>query len=114
MEKAFVLLAVLSAYPPIRLPAQSPQPTISLSQNPVRSGTVTLRWTPAGTGPAQVAIYSLLGTPVAAATLDPDPGRWVWDARVQGAGLDAANGAYLIVVTRGDGRKLRRRIIVEH
>ena len=88
------------------------EPAIEVSQNPVRSGSVTLRWAPAGSGPAQVFIYSLFGTPVAGATLLPDPGRWMWDVRTRG--LPVANGAYIVVVTRGDGRRIRRRLIVAH
>lgn len=88
------------------------EPTIAVSQNPVRSGSVTLTWTPAGSGPEQVFVYSLLGTPVAGATLPRDTGRWTWDARTHG--LDVANGPYFVVVTRGDGRRMRRRIIVAH
>ncbi len=86
------------------------EPAIDVSQNPVRGGSVTLRWASAGSGPARVFIYSLLGTPVAGATLLPDPGRWVWDGRTRG--LPVANGAYIVVVTRGDGRRIRRRLIV--
>lgn len=117
----FLGVASLTALPTYRLSAQdtavtgAPQlraaePTIGLSQNPLRTGTVTFLWTPAGTGPAQVAVYSVVGTPVATATMLPDPGRYVWDGT--GQGHNVVNGAYLVVVTRGDGKRLRRRLIV--
>lgn len=116
-----IALAILAAWSAGRLAAQdtafsgAPQlraaePTIGLSQNPLRAGTVTFLWTPAGTGPAQVTVYSATGTPVATATMLPDPGRYVWDGSSQGQ--DVVNGAYLVVVTRGDGKRIRRRLIV--
>ncbi len=73
---------------------------------------MVFRWPKASSGPATVAIYSLLGTPVAAVTLDPDPGRWAWYGRT-GGGEAVTNGAYLVVVVRGDGARMRRRLIVE-
>lgn len=88
------------------------EPAIALSQNPLLTGTVVMLWAAAGTGPAQVFVYSALGTPVAGATMLPDPGRWEWDGRTEG--VDVANGAYFVVVIRGDGRRLRRRLIVAH
>jgi hypothetical protein len=83
---------------------------IAVSANPVRGDQVTLHW-PAGTGVARVEIFSLTGTRVAEASFASDPGRWVWDLTV-GAGQRAANGAYAVVVTREDGTRLRRRLLV--
>ena len=105
-----VLLAALTV--PTVLSAQSP--TLSLSSNPLTSSpdSVVFRWPRASSGPATVAVYSLLGTPVATATLDPDPGRWAWYGRTTG-GAAVTNGAYLVVVVRGDGARMRRRLIVE-
>lgn len=107
---AFVLLlaAPLAAQ---TAPTAAP-PTIALSQNPLRSGSVTFRWAAAGSGPARVIVYSLLGTPVASAVMLPDSGAWTWDGSVGGA--PAANGAYIVTVTRGDGKRMRHRLIVAH
>jgi len=84
--------------------------TLDVSENPVRSGSVTLRWPP-GTGTAHVDVFSLTGTRVTSATLGIDPGRWVWDLTTL-AGRPVANGAYFVVVTQADGTRLRRRLLV--
>lgn len=98
------------------LTPRAAQDAISVSQNPVRSGSVTLRWTPAGTGAEQVSIFSALGTPLTVETLPAGTGRFVWDGKTgpPGARVDVANGPYYVVVLRGDGRRLRRRLIVAH
>jgi hypothetical protein len=83
---------------------------VEISANPVTVAPVTLRW-PLGSGAARVDIYSLSGTRIAGATLAPDPGRWVWDLTTD-AGRDVANGAYGIVITLGDGTRIRRRLLV--
>ncbi len=107
-------LSLPTAGPPVRPTAVFQTPTLSLSANPLTAAadSVVLHWPKAASGPATVAIYSLLGTPVVSATLDPDPGRWVWYGRT-GNGASVTNGAYIIVVVRGDGTRMRRRIIVE-
>jgi hypothetical protein len=83
---------------------------LMVSANPVRGDQVTLHW-PAGAGSARLDVYSVVGSRIAGATFPVDPGRWVWDLTV-GAGQRAANGAYIIVVTREDGSRLRRRLLV--
>ncbi len=107
-------MPLLAAYPTSRLADFFQAPSLSLSANPLTAAadSVVLHWPKAANGPATIAIYSLLGTPVVAATLDPDPGRWVWYGRT-GNGASVTNGAYIIVVVRGDGTRMRRRIIVE-
>ena len=98
-------------------PAVAQAPAIAVSQNPLRSGTVTLRWPAAAAGNARVEIFSLLGTPVVSVDAGPDVGLWRWDGTIlrsqqQAGGPQVANGAYLVVVTRGDGQRLRRRLVV--
>lgn len=110
-----MLVPFLAASPPGR-PADAVQgPSLSLSANPLTADpdSVVLRWPKAANGPATIAIYSLLGTPVVTAVRDPDPGRWVWYGTTTN-GASVTNGAYLIVVVRGDGARMRRRIIVRH
>jgi len=43
--------------------------------------------------------------------LPADPGLWRWDLTTR-AGFVVANGAYALVVTRGDGVRYRRRLFV--
>ena len=105
------LMAALALAAVVRT-AAAQVPTVAVSQNPLRAGTVTLLWPAAGTGPASVAVYSALGTPIQSATLDPDPGKWVWDG-TRSDGAPVVNGLYLIVVVRGDGHAMRRRLVVE-
>ena len=91
--------------------AQSPG--LSLSTNPLTANpdSVVFRWPKAASGPATIAVYSVLGTPIAGGTVDPDPGRWVWRGTTSG-GAPVVNGAYFVVVVRGDGARMRHRIIV--
>jgi len=83
---------------------------VEVSANPVTTAPVTLRW-PSGTGSARVEIYSLTGTRITGVNLAPDPGRWVWDLTTE-AGREVANGPYGIVISRSDGTRLRRRLLV--
>jgi hypothetical protein len=83
---------------------------VEVSANPVRQGPVTLRW-PAGLTAARVEIFSALGARVLDRTLPQDPGRWVWSLET-GGGDPVVNGLYLVVVTRGDGARFRRRLFV--
>jgi hypothetical protein len=83
---------------------------VEVSANPVTAAPVTLRW-PAAGGAARVDIFSLTGTRVAGASLPTDPGRWVWDLTTTTGGT-VANGAYGVVITLGDGTRLRRRLLV--
>jgi hypothetical protein len=106
-----VSLAASDTLVPRLFNARSAQaPGIETSANPVRGTSVTLRWA-AGTGNSRVEIFSVMGTRVNAAILSPDPGRWVWDLTTE-RGQAAANGGYYIVVTLGDGTRLRRRLLV--
>jgi hypothetical protein len=91
-------------------PAQAPVSVVAFSANPVRNGPVTIRW-PAGQGTARVEVFTPLGARVAGATLSSDPGRWQWDLTSSSGGL-VTNGVYLVVVTRADGTRLRRRLFV--
>ncbi len=84
--------------------------TIEISANPVRAAPLVLRW-PAATGSARADVFSLTGTRVMTASLGSDPGRWSWDLTNE-SGQGITNGAYFIVVTRGDGSQLRRRVLV--
>jgi hypothetical protein len=91
-------------------PTSAPASAVAFSANPVRAGTVTIRW-PAGQGTARVEVFTPLGAPIAGATLPSDPGRWQWDLTSSSGGL-VTNGVYLVVVTRADGTRLRRRLFV--
>jgi len=104
------LIGLLSAAPPAHPMRAGQAPAIDVSANPVRGSSVTLHW-PAGTGNAVVEVFSVMGTRVTTATLAPDPGRWVWDLTTE-QGRPAANGGYYLVVTLGDGTRLRRRLLV--
>jgi hypothetical protein len=90
--------------------AQAPPGGVALSANPVQGASVTFRW-PAGTGAARVGIYSQLGALVAGYTIAADTGALTWDLRTSD-GTAVANGAYIVVVTRGDGARYRRRVLV--
>jgi hypothetical protein len=103
---ASLCIAIAAAAPA----AGQAAPSLAVNANPVRGSSVVLTW-PAGTARATLHIYSQLGTVLLAQALDPDPGRFEWDLRVA-AGGDVANGAYLLVVTRADGLRLRRRLVV--
>jgi len=93
-----------------RTPSVTRAPSVEVSANPVKTAPVTLRW-PAGGGSAQIDIFSLTGTRIAGASLPVDPGRWVWDLTTVTGG-EVANGAYGVVITLGDGTRLRRRLLV--
>jgi hypothetical protein len=83
---------------------------IDVSANPVRAAPVVLRW-PVTSGSARAEVFSFTGARVVAVSLGADPGRWSWDL-TNAAGQRIANGAYFLVVTRGDGTQLRRRILI--
>jgi hypothetical protein len=83
---------------------------VEVSANPVRVGPVTLRW-PAGTAGARIEIFSALGSRIAGESLPQDPGRWVWTLETAG-GAPVTNGMYVVVVTRSDGARFRRRLFV--
>ncbi len=105
-----VLSATAVAFTPPRLHAQAAAPGIQVSANPVRSAPVHLHW-PAGAGDVRVAIFSHLGTRIVNAVLPSDPGTFVWDLTTE-RGEPVANGAYAVVVSRADGRRFRRRLLV--
>lgn len=90
--------------------ATPPAPAIEVSANPVRTPPVAIRW-PAGTGVARVDVFTILGTRVATESFASDPGLWRWNVETT-AGAPLANGVYLIVVSRSDGTRLRRRIFI--
>lgn len=108
------LVLLLAVWPSDRLTAflaaQSQAGSITVSANPVRSNSVTLHW-PAGAGTVSIEVFSQTGTLVAREQLASDPGRWVWNLQTS-AGEDVANGPYYIVVSRTDGTRLRRRLLV--
>ncbi len=106
----FALVLSLAAQPPSRLAAQASPAGIQVSANPVRAAPVHLHW-PAGAGDVRVAIYTQLGTRIVNAVLPTDPGTFAWDLTTE-RGEPVANGAYAIVVTRADGQRFRRRLLV--
>jgi len=83
---------------------------LTVNANPVRAAPLVVRW-PAGTGNARAQIYSYAGALVAEELLAGDPGLWRWDLTNR-AGTLVANGAYIVVVTRGDGVRYRRRAFI--
>ena len=83
---------------------------MEVSANPVRTGPVTLHW-PRGPAGARIEIFSTLGTRVAGESLSQDLGRWVWTLETAG-GAPVTNGMYVVVVTRSDGARFRRRLFV--
>jgi hypothetical protein len=83
---------------------------LGISANPVRVAPQVLRW-PAGEGTARVQVFSFYGTLVADETLPADPGLYRWDLTTLRGEL-VANGAYVAVVTLGDGTRYRRRFFV--
>ena len=89
--------------------AQTP-PQMSVSANPVRQAPVVFLWT-ATSGSAAAPVFSVTGTRVATASLGADPGRWSWDLTNESS-QPVVNGAYFVVVTRGDGVRMRRRVLV--
>ncbi len=108
LSAALLAVAFLVAAPP-SAHAQAAA-GITVSDNPVRTPPVTLSW-PAGAASVRVVIFTQLGTRILDATLPSDPGQYAWDLRTQG-GDPVANGAYLVVVTRSDGVRYRRRLLV--
>jgi len=83
---------------------------LGVSANPVRVAPIVFTW-PVGQGTARVQVFSFYGTLVADETLPADPGLHRWDLTTR-AGEPVANGAYIVVVTRGDGVRYRRRFFV--
>jgi hypothetical protein len=83
---------------------------LTVNANPVRAAPLVVRW-PAGSGNATAQVFSYYGTLVAEETLAGDPGLWRWDLATR-TGEVLANGAYIVVVTRGDGVRYRRRVFV--
>ena len=76
----------------------------------MRAAPLVVRW-PAGTGNARAEVFSYAGTLVADETLAGDPGLWRWDLTNR-SGAAVANGAYIVVLTRGDGTRYRRRVFI--
>jgi hypothetical protein len=87
------------------------QNPLTVNQNPVRSAPLVVRW-PAANGNARAQVYSYAATLVADESLAGDPGLWRWDLTTL-EGRPVANGAYVVVVTRGDGVRYRRRVFVQ-
>jgi hypothetical protein len=83
---------------------------LTVNANPVRTAPLVVRW-PAGSGNARAQVFSYYGSLVAEETLAGDPGLWRWDLATR-SGEALANGAYIVVVTRGDGVRYRRRVFV--
>ena len=83
---------------------------LGVSANPVRVAPIVFTW-PVEQGTARVQVFSFYGTLVADETLPADPGLHRWDLTTR-AGQPVANGAYIVVVTRGDGVRYRRRFFV--
>ena len=83
---------------------------LTVNANPVRAAPLVVRW-PTGTGNARAEVFSYAGILVADETLAGDPGLWRWDLTTK-AGAAVANGAYIVVVTRGDGVRYRRRVFI--
>ncbi len=104
-----VLLSASGA-PILDAPAAQGNP-LTVNANPVRAAPLVVRW-PAGSGNATAQVFSYYGTVVAEETLAGDPGLWRWDLVPKGGGT-LANGAYIVVITRGDGVRYRRRVFVQ-
>jgi len=83
---------------------------LTVNANPVRAAPLVVRW-PTGTGNARAEVFSYAGGLVADQTLAGDPGLWRWDLTTR-SGTAVANGAYIVVVTRGDGVRYRRRVFI--
>jgi hypothetical protein len=83
---------------------------VDISANPVRAAPLVMRW-PIAPGSARGEVFSLTGARVAGVSLGADPGRWSWDL-TNAAGESIVNGAYFVVITRGDGSQLRRRVLI--
>jgi len=83
---------------------------LTVNANPVRAAPLVVQW-PTGTGNARAEVFSYTGALVADETLAGDPGLWRWDLTTR-SGAAVANGAYIVVVTRGDGVRYRRRVFI--
>ena len=104
-----VLLSATGA-PALDAPPAQGNP-LTVNANPVRAAPLVVRW-PAAGGNATAQVYSYYGTLVAEETLAGDPGLWRWDLTPMGGGT-LANGAYIVVITRGDGVRYRKRVFVQ-
>ena len=82
----------------------------AVSENPVRGNQVVISW-PAGTGPANVSIFSFTGERLFVTTVAAPSNEYDWDLTVHGGSRRVVNGAYIIVVDV-DGHRYRRRLFV--
>jgi hypothetical protein len=103
-------IAVTSAVTQLFDVAASPTGALEVSANPVRSAPVVMRWPP-GSGSARVELYAMTGSLITSETIGPDVGRWAWPLTTR-SGEPVVNGVYVVVVTRSDGTRLRRRLFV--
>ena len=104
-----IIASLFAVFPSFR-PSVIQQPALAVNQNPVRTPPVIFHWTPAA-GNAAAQVFSITGARVRTLSLGADAGRWSWDLTNE-ASQPVVNGAYFVVVTRGDGTAVRRRILV--
>ncbi len=100
-----------SLFDAVNAVASAPAAAVAFSADPVRTPPVFIRWPAVGTGGARVDVYSLLGTRVMTQSFTTDPGLFQWDTEST-TGAPVANGVYMVVVARGDGSRLRRRLFI--
>jgi hypothetical protein len=82
--------------------------TLTLSDNPLRGGTVTIGW-PASAADARVRIYTYAGVQLLEVAVAAPASEFVWDGAVDGRRVP--NGGYLVVVDTG-GQRHRGRLFV--
>ena len=90
-------------------PYVAPGGTITLSENPVRSGRLFFSWSPTS-GEATLRVFTFAGQLVFRQTLSAQIGRLEWDLRNRN-GNAVSNGAY-VAVLQLPAETLRRRIFV--
>ena len=82
--------------------------SLTLSDNPLRGGQVTIAW-PAAPGESLVRIYTYAGVLLMQASVLAPAAQYVWDGTV--GGRPVPNGGYLVVVDAG-GHRHRGRLFV--
>ncbi|HTR21268.1 MAG TPA: M14 family zinc carboxypeptidase [Gemmatimonadales bacterium] len=86
----------------------APVAGVSVSDNPVRGGSVTISW-PSSAGAPRLSIYTFAGERLISETFAAGTPDYVWD--LTHAGRRLPNGAYIVVVEL-DGQVYRKRLFV--